>query len=225
MESHLVTDGHTYSADYWHEMPAPQVGWEVLVQQPHIIEVGDIVHVQGGSIYSRAIRWFTRSSSEEPSWASHTALVLEVADRVTVIDTVGIRVSMRPLSAYRFSRSKVMVSRVPGGLSAQQKERLAEKARDYEGRLYGVFKLLSHALDRLLDNRYFFRRLARADDYPICSWMVAYVYHRSLNLLFGCPPNAAQPDDILDYCVASRWTRVWANSAPTLAECESMYLN
>ena len=59
MESHLVTDGHTYSADYWHEMPAPQVGWEVLVQQPHIIEVGDIVHVQGGSIYSRAIRWFT----------------------------------------------------------------------------------------------------------------------------------------------------------------------
>ena len=70
MESHLVTDGHTYSADYWHEMPAPQVGWEVLVQQPHIIEVGDIVHVQGGSLYSRAIRWVTRSSTEGPSQPS-----------------------------------------------------------------------------------------------------------------------------------------------------------
>jgi hypothetical protein len=225
MESQSVNYAKAFAADYWHEMPAPQVGWDVLVHQPHIVEVGDIVHVQGGSLYSRAIRWVTRSSSEEPSWASHTALVLEVADTVTVIDTVGIRVSVRPLSAYRFSRSKVLVSRVPGGLSARQKACLVEKARDYEGRLYGVFKLLFHALDRILDNRYFFRRLATVDDYPICSWMVAYVYQRSLGLMFGCPPNAAQPDDILDYCVASRWTRVWANSAPTLAECESMYVS
>ncbi|MDP6793383.1 MAG: hypothetical protein QF660_04950 [Anaerolineales bacterium] len=214
---------NAYPIDYWHEMPAPQVGWDVLVRQPHTIEVGDIVHVHGGSLYSRAIRWVTRSSSEAPSWASHTALVLDVAGSVTVIDTVGIRVSVRPLRAYRFSGSKVLVSRVPGGLSAQQKACLAAKARDYKGRLYGVLKLLYHALDRLLDNRFFFRRLARMDDYPICSWMVAHAYQRSLGLLFGCAPNAAQPDDILDYCVSSRWTRVWADSAKTLVECQSVY--
>ena len=220
----MASGAENERADYWHEMPAPRLGWELLSRQPHTIEVGDIVHVQGGSLYSRAIRWVTRASTEAPSWASHTALVLQVADSVTVIDTVGIRVSARPLRAYRLLPSKLLVSRVPGGLSARQKASLAEKARDYEGRLYGVFKLLSHALDRLLDNRYFFRRLARTDDYPICSWMVAYAYQRSLGLLFGCPPNAAQPDDILDYCVASRWTRVWADSAHTLAECQSVYV-
>lgn len=223
MPSQSLSSNDTNSADYWHEMPAPRLGWDLLSRKPHSIEVGDIVHVQGASLFSRVIRWVTRSSAEVPSWASHTALVLEVSGMVTVIDTVGIRVISRPLLDYRFKRSKVLVSRVPGGLSAWQKARLAEKAQEYEGRLYGVFKLLSHALDRLIDNRYFFRRLARMDDYPICSWMVAYTYQRSLGLLFGCPPNAAQPDDILDYCVASRWTRVWADSALTLAECQSVY--
>jgi hypothetical protein len=223
MASQISGNKGTSSVDYWHDLPAPRVGWDVLSRHPHIIEVGDIVHVQGGSIFSRAIRWVTRSSAEAPSWASHTALVLEVASKVMVIDTVGIRVRVRHLSANSFSRSKVLVSRVPGGLSAQQKESITAKARNYEGRLYGVFKLLAHALDRLLDNHYFFRRLARMDDYPICSWIVAYTYQRSLGLMFGCPPNAAQPDDILDYCVASRWTRVWADSVSTMSECQSVY--
>ena len=125
--------------------------------------------------------------------------------------------------SYETLKSKVLVSRVPGGLSTRQKEMLVVKALEYEGRLYGVFKLFTHALDRFFDNRYVFRRLATMDRYPICSWIVAYSYKRVLGLMFGSPPNAAQPDDILDYCVMSRWTCVWVDSSITLEECKRIY--
>jgi hypothetical protein len=218
-----VVNTNTDSTDYWQEMPATRIGWELLKLEPHIIEVGDIVHTQGRSLFSRIIRWVTRSSTEKLSWSSHSALVLDVGSSIEVIDTAGVRVILRPIQSYETLKSKVLVSRVPGGLSTRQKEMLVAKAVEYEGRLYGVFKLFTHALDRFFDNRYVFRRLATMDQYPICSWIVAYSYKRVLGLMFGSPPNAAQPDDILDYCMASRWTCVWVDTSRTLEECRRIY--
>ena len=211
------------SSHYWHEEPASRFGWQLLEMEPNILEVGDVVHVQGDSVFSKIIRWFSQSSNESRTWSSHTGLVLEVGSIIKVIDTVGVRVAVRPIQSYQNEKSKVLVSPVPGGLSFQQKEMLVVKALEYRGRMYGIFKLFAHALDRLFDNRYVFRRNIRMDKYPICSWIVAYVYKRVLGLLFGCPPNAAQPDDILDYCMRFRWTNVWSESAETLDECKRIY--
>ena len=209
--------------DYWQEQPATRIGWELLKLEPHIIEVGDIVHVQGRSLFSRIIRWVTRSSNEKFSWSSHSALVTKVGNSIEVIDSAVVQVVVRSIQSYEILKSRVLVSRVPGGLSARQKEMFVTKALEYEGRLYGAFKLLVHALDRFFDNRYVFRRLATMDQYPICSWIVAYCYKGVLGLLFGSLPNAAQPDDILDYCMASRWTCVWVDSSITLEECRRIY--
>ena len=220
----IVSNANPDGIDYWHENPVTRIGWDVLEREPHVLEVGDIVHVQGRSLFSRIIRWVTRSSTEKLSWSSHSALVLEIGSSIKVIDTAGVRVAVRSIRSYQTLKSKVLVSRVPGGLSTKNKEMMVAKALEYEGRLYGVFKLFAHALDRFFDNRYVFRRLATMDQYPICSWIVAYCYKRVLGLLFGNLPNAAQPDDILDYCVASRWTCVWVDSSRTLDECKRSYI-
>ncbi len=74
----LMPNNNLDGVDYWQEMPATRIGWELLKLEPHILEVGDIVHVQGRSLFSKIIRWFTRSSTEKLSWSSHSALVLKV---------------------------------------------------------------------------------------------------------------------------------------------------
>jgi hypothetical protein len=187
-----------------------------------VLEVGDVVHVQGRSLISRMIRWFSRARGERPSWASHSAMVLRVGDRIEIVEALR-KVVVRPISAYARTRSRLLVCRKPGGLDPDQKQRIVEKAQQYRGRNYGFGKILAHALDRFFNNRYVFRRLARMDDYPICSWLVAFVYDRALGHRFGVPPNAAQPDDLLDHCVEAGWSFVWANSRESAADFCRVY--
>ena len=79
-------------------------------------------------------------------------------------------------------------------------DRVAAKAGGYVGRSYGWLKIVAHGLDRLIGGRYLFRRLAMVDNYPICSWVVAYAFD-DIGKDFGLPPNTADPDHIWDYCV------------------------
>jgi len=175
------------------------------------LEVGDIVHVQGRGLLSRMIRWFSRARGEGRTWASHSAMVLRAGDRVEIVEALR-KVVLRPISAYARTRARLLVCRRPGGLDPEQKQEIVEKAEEYRGRKYGVGKIIAHAMDRVFGNRYVFRRLARMDYYPICSWLVAYVYDRVLGHQFGVAPNAAQPDDLLDHCVGAGWSFVWADS-------------
>ncbi|MHC4333929.1 MAG: pentapeptide repeat-containing protein [Planctomycetota bacterium] len=186
------------------------------------LEAGDVVHVQGRGLMSRLIRWFSRACRERKTWASHSAMVLQVGDRVEIVEALR-KVVVRPISAYARTRSRLLVCRKPGGLDPDQKREIVEKAQQYRGRKYGVGKIFAHALDRLFNNRYVFRRLARMDDYPICSWLVAFVYDRVLGQQFGVPPNAAQPDDLLDHCVKEGWSFVWADSKESAADFCRVY--
>lgn len=186
-------------------------------------ETGDIVHVKGQGLLSRLIRWFSRGGGEQRTWASHSAMVLRcVGDEVEIIEAIY-KVVVRPIKAYAGGKSRLLVSRRPGGLSEEEKEKMTEKAEDYQGRKYGYWKLFMHALDRIFNNRYVFRRLAGMDDYPICSWLVAYVYDRVLGVQFGGPPDAAQPDDILDHCVEKEWEFVWSDSKESVADFCGVY--
>lgn len=193
-----------------------KTGWDELAEMPGTLKTGDVIHVQSQGLLSRLIRWFSRGWGEKKTWASHSALVLTVAEDIEIIEALT-RVTRRPISAYAKKKSKLLVSRIPGGLDSEQKVQVIRKAEDYHGRVYGFIKLLPHALDRLFDNKYVFRRLLWIDDYPICSWLVAYVYDRLLKYQFGTPPNAAQPDDLLDHCVKTHWDFVWSDSEESVA--------
>lgn len=80
-------------------------------------------------------------------------------------------VQLRPLSAYRGTKARLLVSRKPDGLTPAEQARVAAKAKDYQGREYGYLRVVAHALDPLCGDVYFFRRMARMDKYPICSWL------------------------------------------------------
>ena len=38
----LMPNDNLDGVDYWQEMPATRIGWELLKLEPHILEVGDI---------------------------------------------------------------------------------------------------------------------------------------------------------------------------------------
>lgn len=199
-----------------------KTGWDELAEVPGILQTGDVIHVQSQGPLSRLIRWFSRGWGEKKTWASHSALVLTVAEDIEIIEALT-RVTRRPIFAYAKKKSKLLVSRIPGGLDSGQRAQLMKKSLDYHGRVYGFIKLLPHALDRLFNNRYVFRRLLWMDDYPICSWLVAYVYDRVLSYHFGTPPNAAQPDDLLDHCIKTNWDFVWSDSEASVTELCEIY--
>jgi len=202
--------------------PNPKTGWDEPARDSGVLETGDIIHVQSRGLLSLLVRWFSRAEKEEKTWASHSAMVLRVGEKIEIIEALY-KVVIRPITAYTGGKSKLVVCRRPGGLDDEQRRRIIEKAEDYRGRKYGCLKIVAHALDRLFNNKYVFRRLTRMDDYPICSWLVAYVYDRVLGCRFGAPPNAVQPDDLLDHCVDADWDFIWADSRESVADFCSAY--
>jgi hypothetical protein len=197
--------------------PKPKIGWDELASNITILQTGDVIHVQNRGILSELILFFSRAWKEEPSWASHTAMVLRVGEEVEIIEALW-KTVIRPITAYKGIKSKLLVCRKPGGIDDKHKQKMIEKAEHYKGKTYGYYKIALHILDRLLNNRYVFRRLIKDNEYPICSWLVAYVYDRILGSQFGVEPNAAQPDDILDHCIDCDWNFIWADSIKSVTD-------
>ncbi len=197
--------------------PKPKTGWDELAADTTILQTGDVIHVQNAGLLSMLVRFFSRAWKEEPSWASHTAMVLRVGEEIEIIEAMW-RTIIRPITEYKGKKSKLLVCRKPGSIDQEQKRRMIEKAEYYKGKTYGFWKIALHMLDRLLNNRYVFRRLIKDNEYPICSWLVAYVYDRVLKYQFGAPPNAAQPDDLLDHCLDYDWEFIWADSGESVAD-------
>ncbi|MBM4184406.1 MAG: hypothetical protein FJ207_09285 [Gemmatimonadetes bacterium] len=101
---------------------------------------------------------------------------------------------------YGSGRHEVAVFR-PLNLTTDEVAKVVAKAETYVGRRYGYFKIVAHWLDWLLQGAYVFRRLARQDRYPICSWVVAHAF-AAAGKHFGVEPGAATPDDIWDFVTA-----------------------
>jgi len=202
--------------------PNPKIGWDELAADKTILQTGDVIHVQNRGLLSKLVRFFSRAWKEEPSWASHTAIVLRVGEEIEIIEAMWTTV-IRSITTYKGKRAKLLACRKPGGIDQEQKKKMIEKAEYYKGKTYGYYKIALHVLDRLLNNRYVFRRLIKDNEYPICSWLVAYVYDRVLGYHFGTEPNAAQPDDLLDHCLDYEWEFIWADSGKSVADLYRTY--
>lgn len=200
-----------------------QIGWQVFDGDNDLLQIGDVVSVKNIGWISTMIRKLSRSKDEEFSWASHSALVYGCNSKAQVIEAINPKVAIRPLEAYKGTKAKLVVFRIPQPLSVEQKEKIVAKADEYHGLRYGFLKIAAHALDGFFGGVYLFRRLARMDSYPICSWVVAYIYKRVLDYQFGVKPNAAQPDDILDHCVKADWQCVWSDSKESYRDFAKTY--
>ena len=168
-----------------------------------ILQPGDIFLTKGDGFISKAIRFFSRSGGESRTEANHVGLVITQGtyQNALIVEALT-KVKRRSMSSY-FDKEKTQVAIYrPLNVNAGELEVICATAKGYTGQKYGYIKILTHFLDWCIGGRYFFRRFAFMDKYPICSWVVAFAYD-SAGYNFGVEPGAASPDDIMDFCVAN----------------------
>lgn len=163
----------------------------------------DIFLTRSMGLISRAIRFFTRHIGESRTKVDHVGIVVEggpIEDAI-VVEALSTGVVRHRLFAHysKKRKTKLAVYR-PINLTDEERATVVSAAENYVGRSYGYIKILAHFLDWLLQGAYVFRRLACMDDYPICSWVVAYAFAKA-SKTFGVEPGAASPDDIWDFAV------------------------
>jgi hypothetical protein len=164
-----------------------------------VLSPGDVVLTRSGGIVGWAIRVFTRRIGESRTRASHTGIIVQGGplESAVIVEALA-TVKRHPLwGRYGGAGHEVAVFR-PLNLTDADLAKVVAKAETYVGRRYGYLKLLAHWADWVLQGAYVFRRLTNQDEYPICSWVVAYAFAEA-EKHFGVEPGAATPDDIWDF--------------------------
>ena len=161
---------------------------------------GDIVLTQGHTFVSSAIRFCTRGLGESRTQVNHVAIVVAEGSppaEATIIEALHEVKRHSTRKGYGNGRSDVAIYR-PTSLTEDEKETIVKAAKAYHGKSYGYGKIILHVLDSLLLGFFVFRKLARVDEEPICSWLVAHSYNAA-GTDFGVSARAATPDDIWDF--------------------------
>lgn len=182
---------------------------------------GDVIATRGTSWVSKAIRFFSRGIGEPRTKTNHVAIVTRGGSFLEAVIVEALSKVLRHKLWMKYGP--------PGGdeiavfrnmmLNEAQRDMIAAKARTYIGRKYGYLKIVTHVLDYALFGLYVFRRLARAENYPICSWLVAKAYAELAQGYFGVSYAEATPDHIWDYCGASPdWVQLRPMSKLTVEE-------
>lgn len=162
----------------------------------------DVFFTRGPGLVSRLIRVLTRTIGESRTQVNHVGLVVEdgplqeacMIEAVRTVQRHGLWETYGPprkdwVAVYRPTNlTDAEVTAVVG--EAEKHWRNAES--------YGYGKIACHILDWMLLGAYVFRRLARSERYPICSWLVADAF-KEAGKNFGVAPGAASPDDIWDF--------------------------
>jgi hypothetical protein len=203
-----------------------------------VLEIGDAVFVRNRVTGWRTVRrWFaafvvrvtSTQTGEDDTFAGHVAKVFGV---VKVWRDGGFRVVDYILyealgkegyvkrglrAAYENGHTDVMIYRHP---KVGRKQRIALHAGmlRLRGRKYGKLKIAAHGADYGLTKFWnacggpgevrLFRRFARMEKYPICSWAESYLMRTWAKLPYKTPPEIASPDDLHDECEES-WDRVF----------------
>lgn len=167
---------------------------------------GDIVFERSEGWLGRAIRWFSRRPGEPETWANHVGLILITGWMIEALWSVVVS-KFIPGPTFEVWRKR--------DLSSIQRTAITDWALLYKDRRYGFLKIAAHALDAFITKlrakeTYLIRRLCRMDQYPICSWLVAWAYLKGAGIEFGIKAQFAGPDDIHDFVKQkdSGWFRV-----------------
>ncbi|MFC1595426.1 hypothetical protein ACFL3X_00745 [Gemmatimonadota bacterium] len=165
-----------------------------------LFEPCDVFLTRSRSLLGRAIRLATRGFGESRSMVNHVGIIVAAGSAEETVGVEALRTVKRHSLLQQYgpgSSSDIAVYR-PINLTEEEKVVIVSAAEEYVGRSYGYLKIAAHLLDWLLFGVYFFRRLARVDDYPICSWLVAHAFAKA-DKTFGVQPGKASPDDIWDF--------------------------
>ena len=153
------------------------------------LKPGDIVFVASDGLVAWLIRRF-RSRDGKATYVNHVALVVEEGSLSTAVlmDAQPPMVQRRRLGEY--AGQLVAVYR-PVSIPPLVMDRIVYRAQYYEGKRYGITKIVLHMLG--------LAGLARVDGMPICSWTVAVPFSRE-GYSFGVDSGIARPDHVWDWC-------------------------
>lgn len=175
---------------------------------------GDLVFFKDSkSKVSFLIRLMSTLRGEGPTFANHVGVI---AWSSVVCEALAEGVKFHELvKKYAKPRYEVAIFRSLE-VGAGDQVRIAKAIQHYRNKKYGKAKLAAHAVDWFLSaftgwrwDVYAARRLCRMDRYPICSWLVAWVYKRA-GVPFKADPRKAQPDDLMDEVEADPdWVCIW----------------
>jgi len=175
------------------------------------LEPCDIFFTQNPSLLGYFIRKFTTRKGENPSWANHVGLVVEAGEDLDAIAVEALgRVEKHALKTqYAGTGNHIVIFR-PLGLTDSEMKKIVDKMNSFVGYKYGWWKLFLQFGDWCLGEKVFFRKLATIEKYPICSFAVARSFS-TVNRNFGVSPNAASPDDMIDFCLANpdKYKFIW----------------
>jgi hypothetical protein len=164
------------------------------------LKPGDIFLTRSHSLLGSGIRFFTRQFGESKTRVNHVGLIVAGGELMEATAVEALMTVKRHPLWHQYgppSTSEVAIYRATN-LTQEEVDTIISAAESYVGRKYGFLKLLAHLGDWALQGAYLFRRLAKMDRYPICSWLVACAYAKA-DKTFGVAPGAASPDDIWDF--------------------------
>ncbi len=185
-----------------------------MKQRRRLLKAGALVLCHSYSKNGRIIAPFSRSKGEMETWCTHVGMMMTES----ILIEAARRTVYTKLESYPDSSDIVVVC--PTFLTKHERVAMFNAAKRYKGKKYGWPKILAHATDYLFfSDKYVMRRLCRLDNYPICSYIVAKVYHEVLGYSFGVPYMQAQPDDIADHCRAhpEHWKICYHNTREGVA--------
>lgn len=160
---------------------------------------GDLILSRSNTLMGKVARFFSRHIGESRTQVNHSMVVIKggSVQQAVIVEALYKVVCRKLIDGYNSDGIQIAVFR-KRNISDESIGAICEKAMSYNNRRYGIAKLFAHFGDWLLQGAYIFRRLARNDYYPICSWLSGFSYAAG-NVFFGKPPAQLQPDDMWDY--------------------------
>lgn len=169
------------------------------------VRAGDIFFTHSQTLLGKAIRYAQSDPGEENGvWANHTGVFIENGDalQVSVIEALW-KTRKGPL---QLKDTGLRVYRKVG-LTELQKGAILHTLEKHVGNKYGWWKLTGHLFDRIaFKGKKVVSRLFFIDNRPICSYLAAHAFSNA-GITFGMDPDAADPDEMMDYCETNpdRW--------------------
>ena len=181
-----------------------------------VLLIGDVVLTTSSHWLSRGIRWATRRRNEDPSRASHAAIVddfMVPLPEVTIIEAGSTGVRKGKMSQWYGADDMVSVWR-PENMSILEREEVVQVIRARIGQGYPYLKLALHLIDeKLLGGKTRARKLKLIDSL-VCSTLVGSGFHAKGRTFGKDDPLGLTPDDIEDFMIANpdKWRQVrdWA---------------
>lgn len=173
--------------------------------QPVFVRRGDTFFTHSSSLLGRLIRWGETEKGEEPTWTNHTGVVVEDGwvgggePQAVVVEALW-KTRRGPL---KLNGVTVRFFRPVPPYSEEEKLRLVTEANSFIGNTYGWWKLFGFLAKKITGVDV--PKLFFVKNRPICSFLAAVANDAARRRGsrwpgFGTMPQAADPDEMLDFC-------------------------